>query len=108
MGSTRLHGFCVCIAKCDSTATLVCGAADPNSTTAIMVVITSVQTRCPANATGQAVVSWSSADLSNSSQILLPQKLHQASVGRLIRHPVFDDQESLRSCYRRAESCRGG
>ena len=64
MGSTRLHGFCVCIAKCDSTATLVCGAADANSTTAIMVVITSVQTRCAANANGQAVVSWASADLS--------------------------------------------
>ena len=67
MGSPRLHGFCVCIAKCDSTATLVCGAADANSTTAItaiMMVITSVQVKCPANATGQAVVSWPSADLS--------------------------------------------
>ena len=60
MGSTRLHGFCVCIAKCDSTAILVCGAADANSTTAIMVVITNkcankVPSQCNWSSCGQLV-----------------------------------------------------
>ena len=34
----------------------------------IMAVITSVKARCAANATGQAVVSWASADLPSRAQ----------------------------------------